>query len=203
MSVDTYGYKRVRFNDPTQNANHFYSILDNLYVSDQITTFNEELLESKHITYLINLTKSTPFLSMSTKNIHYHFLNDSNFTNETIHKINHVVHEIFNLLSQKQNVLVYCENGSSKSFIILACFLMKYYDSENIINIDHVLRFIKWKTKQTITESTPNFSLIEQYRAYLLNSNQDSRDSRKKISFTSKKQQKQHKIVSIVRNHFS
>ena len=199
MNVDSLPYKKVRF-----DTNHFYSILDNLYVSDQISSFNEELLESNKITYLINFTKSTPFISNHTKNIHYHFLNHSESSNylkynphdkkdETIQKINHVVHELFTLLSQKENVLLYCENGTSKSFIILACFLMKYYNSEQIINIDNVLRFIKWKTKQSFSEdSTPYFSLLKQYRNFL--------QVKKPINIV-KKQIKQNKIASIVRNH--
>jgi hypothetical protein len=146
MNVDSPQYKKVRF-----STNHFYPILDNLYVSDQITSLNEELLETNKITYLINLTKSTPFISNHTKNIHYNFFNassSSNMSDEMLQQINHVVHELFTLLSKKENILLYCEDGFSKSFIILACFLMKFYDSEQIINIDHVLRFIKWKTKQ-------------------------------------------------------
>jgi hypothetical protein len=190
MNVDSILYKKVRF-----VTNPFYPILDNLYVSDQISSFNEELLESNKITYLLNLTKSTPFISNLTKNIHYNFLNSSSSSDEMIQNINHVVHEMFTLLSKKENVLLYCENGYSKSFIILACFLMKYYNSEKIINIDHVLRFIKWKTGQSFSEDcTPYFSLLKQYRIFL----QD------KQSFdTIKKQVKQHKIVSIVKNHFS
>ena len=193
MNVDSPPYKKVRF-----VTNPFYLILDNLYVSDQISSFNEELLESNKITYLLNLTKSTPFVSNHTKNIHYNFFNSSSSSNvqdEMIQKINHVVHELFTLLSKKENVLVYCENGSSKSFIILACFLMKYYNSEQIINLEHVLRFIKWKTKQSFSEdSTPYFSLLKQYRYFLQS---------KKSFDTINKQVKQHKIVSIVRNHFS
>jgi protein-tyrosine phosphatase len=202
MNVDSPQYKKVRF-----NTNHFYSILDNLYVSDQISSFNEELLESNKITYLINFTKSTPFISKHTKNIQYHFLNhlescnkslkldSQDRQNETIQKINHVVHELFTLLSQKENVLLYCENGTSKSFIILACFLMKYYNSEQIISIEQLLRFINWKTKQSFSEdSTPYFSLLKQYRTFLQG---------KKPFDIVKKQMKQHKIASIVRNHFS
>jgi protein-tyrosine phosphatase len=194
MNVDSPLHKKVRF-----NTNHFYSILDNLYVSDQISSFNEELLESNKITYLINFTKSTPFLSNHTKNIHYHFLNhlsaSSLWKDEIIQKINHVVHELFTLLSQKENVLLYCENGTSKSFIILACFLMKYYNSEQIINIDQVIRFIKWKTTHSFSEnSTPYFSLLKQYRTFL--------QVKKPINMV-KKQIKQYKIASIVRNHFS
>jgi hypothetical protein len=190
MNVDSSQYKKVRF-----STNNFYPILDNLYLSDQISSFNEELLESNKITYLLNLTKSTPFVSNHTKNIHYNFLNASLSKDEMIQKINHVVHELFNLLSKKENVLLYCEDGSSKSFIILACFLMKFYDSEQIINIDHLLRFIRWKTKQSFSEnSTPYFSLIKQYRIYLQN---------KKSFDIVNKQVKQHKIISIVKNHFS
>jgi hypothetical protein len=193
MNVDSPLYKKVRF-----VTNPIYPILDNLYVSDQISSFNEELLESNKITYLLNLTKSTPFVSNHTKNIHYNFFNSSSSSNvqdEMIQKINHVVHELFTLLSKKENVLVYCENGFSKSFIILACFLMKYYNSEQIINLEHVLRFIKWKTKQSFSEdSTPYFSLLKQYRSFLQGKNSFDRVN---------KQMKQHKIVSIVKNHFS
>ena len=204
MNVNTSIYKKVRFSDSNVNSDHFYSILDNLYLSDQIASFNEKLLEKNKIKHLINLTKSTPFLSKNTKNIYYSFLNDLNFTNEIICKINNLVNDLFVLLSKKENVLIFCENGSNQSLIILACFLMKYYDSENIINIDSILRFIKWKTKQTILKETPNYSLLEQYRAFLLNTNNNINGKKRKIELSEyKKQQKKGKIISIVRNHFS
>lgn len=196
MDVNTSIYKKVRFNDSNVISAHFFSILDNLYLSDEIVSFDEKLLETKKITHLVNLTKSTPFLSKHTKNIHYSFLNDLNFTNETIYKLNNTVNDLFVMLSKKNNVLIYCENGSNQSILLLACFLMKYYDSENIINIDSILRFIKWKTNQTILKQTPNYSLLEQYRAFLINTN----DHTSKIKY--KKQQKRGKIISIVRNHF-
>ena len=44
--------KKVKF--VTQN---FYNILDNLYLSDQIPSFDEELIKSKNIHYLFNFTK--------------------------------------------------------------------------------------------------------------------------------------------------
>ena len=190
MNVDNSVCKKVRF-----DTNMFYSILDNLYISDQISSFNEELLKSNKITCLINLTKSTQFLHNDTKNIHHQIFNGSSSIDEKIKEINNIVHKLFTLLSQGENVLLYCENGSSKSFIILSCFLMMHCCSEQIITIENVLRFIKWKTKQSFSEeSTPNFSLIKQYRIYL----------QSKKSFDSiRKKTKQHKVVSIIRNHFS
>ena len=104
--------KKVTFT--TQN---FYNLLDNLYISDQLATFDEDLIDSKKIEYIFNFTKFTPFLSNKTKNYHFQFLNNTNDVQPVIIKIDNFVKDIFKLLSHKKNILYIV-------FFILICSII-------------------------------------------------------------------------------
>jgi hypothetical protein len=180
----------------TFTTQHFYNLLDNLYISDQIATFDEDLIDSKKIEYIFNFTKSTPFLSNKTKNYHIQFLNSINNLNESIiKKIDNFVKNIFKILSHKKKILVFCENGLDKSLIMMTCFLIKYYNSNNILEIEDAIRFIKWKTEYSINEDSKNFTILKAYRDFLL---------KKPIQIISlEREDKKKKIVNFIRNHFS
>ena len=177
----------------TFTTQHFYNLLDNLYISDQIATFDEDLIDSKKIEYIFNFTKFTPFLSNKTKNYHFQFLNNTNDVQPVIIKIDNFVKDIFKLLSHKKNILIFCENGSDKSLIMAGCFLIKYYNSNNILEIDDVVRFIKWKTEYSINENNKNFGILKTYRDFLL---------KKPIQTVAlEKVNKKNKIINFIRNH--
>lgn len=200
--------RRVQF-----KTDNFYSILDNLYLSDQIPSFDEDTLNKNDIKYLVNLTKTAPFLFKNTSNYHIKFMNniDSYSNDKLIQKIDETIKHIFKLLLNKKGVLIYCENGSSKSLIIVMCFLIKYYSSKNILDIDDTVTFIKWKTGIDNIDSCINMNIIKLYRNYLVerrdsgygfekeytseSSNSSSEEERIKY--------KRSKIIKIIQNHLT
>lgn len=192
--------RRVQF-----KTDNFYSILDNLYLSDQIPSFDEETLNCNNIKYLVNLTKTTPFLFKTTSNYHIKFMNniDSYSSDKLIHKIDETIKHIFKLLLNKKGVLIYCENGFSKSLVIIMCFLIKYYSSTNILDIDDTVAFIKWKTGIDNIDLSINMNIVKLYRNYLI-----ERSERENISDYSNVSSEEERIknkrsgiIKIIQNH--
>jgi len=192
----------------------FYNILDNLYLSDQIPSFDEELIKSKNIHYLFNFTKTTPFLFEFTSNYHIKFMNNlDTYSNESlVQRIDNTVQRIFKILLNKKGVLVYCEDGCNKSLMLILCFLMKYYNSNEILSLDDAVQFIKWKTNKLNIENNNNFYLVKLYRQFLVNqiidrnySSESSSNgsSSSSSSSSSNSSTKKSKIVGIIRNHFN
>ena len=196
--------RRVQF-----KTDNFYSILDNLYLSDQIPSFDEDTLNNNDIKYLVNLTKTTPFLFKNTSNYHIKFMNniDSYSSDKLIHKIDETVKHIFKLLLNKKGVLIYCENGFSKSLVIVMCFLIKYYSSKNILDIDDTVTFIKWKTRIDNVESYVDINIIKLYRNYLLEKKDFEREYTSESSNNSSEEDriktKRNKIIKIIQNHLT
>jgi hypothetical protein len=200
--------RRVQF-----KTDNFYSILDNLYLSDQIPSFDEDILKDNNIKYLVNFTKTAPFLFKNTSNYHIKFMNnmDSYSDEKLIQKIDETIKHIFKLLLNKTGVLIYCENGFSKSLVIVMCFLIKYYSSTNILDIDDTVTFIKWKTGIDNIENRATINIIKLYRNYLIqqrdggyvfdkeytseSSNNSSEEDRLKV--------KRGKIIKLIQNHLT
>jgi hypothetical protein len=192
--------RRVQF-----KTDNFYSILDNLYLSDQIPSFDEDTLSHNNIKYLVNLTKTTPFLFKNTSNYHIKFMNniDSYSDNKLIQKIDETIKHIFKLLLNKKGVLVYCENGFSKSLVIVMCFLIKYYSSSNILDIDDTVTFIKWKTGIDNIDSGVNINIIKLYRNYLIEKREYTSESSNGSSEEERTKNKRSKIIKLIQNHLT
>jgi hypothetical protein len=195
-------------------VNNFYNILDNLYLSDQIASFDENLIKKNNIHYLFNFTKTTPFLFTCTSNYHIKFMNNTTTysENELIDKIDTTVQHIFKILLNKKGVLLYCEDGCNKSSIILLCFLIKYYNSNEILDLENAINFIKWKTNIK-SYSPANLYIVKLYRDYLVRCNfdkqysSDSSNTSTSTISTGESEQiklyKKSKIVGIIKNHFN
>ncbi len=205
--------RRVQF-----KTDNFYSILDNLYLSDQIPSFDEDTLNTNNIQYLVNLTKTTPFLFKNTSNYHIKVMNniDSYSGDKLIQKIDETIRHIFKLLLNKKGVLIYCENGFSKSLVIVMCFLIKYYSSTNILDIDDTITFIKWKTGIDNIEQCVDMNIIRLYRNYLLERRDYGREYTSEYSGGSsggsgssgsseeeRIKNKRSKIIKIIQNHLT
>jgi hypothetical protein len=192
-------------------TDNFYSILDNLYLSDQIPSFDEDILNNNNIKYLVNLTKTTPFLFKTTSNYHIKFMNniDSYGNDKLIQKIDETIKHIFKLLLNKKGVLIYCENGFSKSLVIVMCFLIKYYSSTNILDIDDTVKFIKWKTGIDNIDSYVGVNIIKLYRNYLLEKRDNGYSFEKEYTSESSNgsyeedriKNKRSKIIKLIQNH--
>ena len=210
---NTYNIQQPQYNKKVTFAiNNFYNILDNLYLSDQIVSFDEDLIKKNNIHYLFNFTKTTPLLLTSTSNYHIKFMNNITLysENELIEKIDTTVRHIFKILLNKKGVLLYCENCVDKSSIILLCFLIKYYNSNEILEVENAINFIKWKTNNK-TFSPSNLYIVKKYRDYLVRCTYDKQysndSSNSSNSSTSDLEQlkvyKKNKIVGIIKSHFN
>jgi hypothetical protein len=196
--------KKVRF-----VTTNFYNILDNLYLSDQIPSFDEKLIASKNIQYLFNFTKHTPFLLNTTNNYHITFMNKINTYSEDklMHKIDNILHYMFNILSEKKGILLYCENGFDKSLIVVMCFLIKYYNPTYVLELENVLTYVSSRMENYKLNKINNLYIVKLYRNHLsnllLNNSGSSGSSRSSISSdSSDSESRKGKIVSIIKSHF-
>jgi hypothetical protein len=199
MSINL-SQRKVQF-----KTDNFYSILDNLYLSDQIPSFDEETLNSNNIKYLVNLTKTTPFLFKNTSNYHIKFMNNihSYSSDQLIQKIDETIKHIFKLLLNKKGVLIYCENGSSKSLVIVMCFLIKYYSSTKILDIEDTVTFIKWKTGIDNIDSCVTMNIVKLYRNYLIEKREYTSESSNSSSEKERIKNKRTKIIKLIQNHLT
>lgn len=186
-------------------TDNFYSILDNLYLSDQIPSFDEDTLNSNDIKYLVNLTKTTPFLFKNTSNYHIKFMNniDSFSSDKLAHKIDETIKHVFKLLLNKKGVLIYCENGFSKSLVIVMCFLIKYYSSTKILDIEDTVTFIKWKTGIDNIDACVNTNIVKLYRNYLIEKREYTSESSNGSSEEERIKNKRTKIIKLIQNHLT
>ncbi len=165
--------KSVKF-----SSNHFYSIIEHIFISDQIASFDENIIKKNNINCLINCTKNAPFLFNNTINIHLHFLNTTEKynNNELIRKTNKIVDYIHKLIKDSNNILIYCENGSNKSLIILFCYLLKYpvnrpsFSSYYTPNLNQIIEFINSKFDYDILSECNDLTICKIYRNNIMDS---------------------------------
>ena len=154
----------------TFSTNFFIKVLDNLYISDQIGSYDESFVKSNLIDSFVNCTKNAPFL-FDTLNIKVNFLNEnSNLSNYNLlfHKLDTITKNIYKLISKNKKVLVYCENGYSKSIVIVLCYLLKYYNKTNTITVNELFDFINPKIDNSILKNCNNLYICKEYRNYLV-----------------------------------
>jgi hypothetical protein len=154
----------------TFSTNFFIKILDNLYISDQIGSFDESFIKSNTIDSFINCTKNAPFL-FNTLNIKVNFLNDtSTLLNHDLlfYKLDTISKNIYKLITNNKKVLVYCENGYSKSIIIILCYLLRYHNQTDIITINDLINLINLKVDSSILNNCNNLYICKEYRNYLI-----------------------------------
>ncbi len=158
--------KSVKF-----SSNNFYNIIEHLYISDQIASFDEQLIKKNNINCLINCTKNTPFLFNDTINIHIHFIHSPNNYTSTkiINKTDKIINYMNKLIKNKSNILVYCENGNDKSLVIIFCYLIKYYSKNYISNISSIIQYMNTKINNiNFFYSSDDINLCKSYRNFLL-----------------------------------
>lgn len=118
---------------------HF--IIDNIYVGSSLCASNYNLLKFHNIKYIINITDTIPnffendirYLNIDIKDDGLDSLNQSQIENS------------FNMIHQsqikKQNILIHCFVGRSRSVSITIYYLMKKYN----LNYESALSIIKNK----------------------------------------------------------
>lgn len=168
----------------TFSSNHFYSIIEHLFISDQIASFDENIIKRNNIQYLINCTKNTPFLFSDTINIHLHFLNSTQKydSSKILSKIDKTIEYIHKSIKNSQSILIYCENGFKKSLVILFCYLCKYLNHSNksyyaIPSINQIILFINTKLNYDVFNECSELNLCKLYINHLLQSHWQSTNS--------------------------
>ena len=192
--------KTVKF-----GSRNFYTILDHLYLSDQIISFDESLIKKHNITYLINCTKKAPFLLTTTNNIRLHFLHNLHDYSEykLCKKINKLVDSMNKIIKEKQNILVYCENGIDKSLPIVFCYLMKYskYTMEQTIDFLNKKIGFKYVTDLTLCKIYKNF-LIQNDWHRNNGSSTSSTSSNTSSTLSEEKEEKvENRFIGFIKKH--
>jgi hypothetical protein len=156
--------KSVKF-----GSRNFYPIVDHLYLSDQIGSFDESIIHKYNIKYFINCTRKAPFLFNDTTNIHLHYLNSINhYTESKLNKkIDKTIDYIHRTIKQNHNVLVYCENGIDKSLVIIICYLLKYYKISNY-NFNQIIDLVNNKVGTNTINQCINLNICKNYRNHLV-----------------------------------
>jgi hypothetical protein len=186
-------------------TNFFTKILNGLFISDQLASFDNKLLEANKIECFINLTKNAPFL-LDSINIKVDCLNNisrySNF-NKICSKIDTIIMCIHKILSAKKNVLVYCENGYSKTLVFILCYLLKFpLDNNCPLSIQNSLSFLMSKVKSNYINNCNYLYLCNHYRNYLIDSS-DNFNNPSLNKQNSEKIQKPNNFFNILKKKFS
>lgn len=144
-------------------AVHFYNVINNLYMSDVIPVLNKEELAAKGIVCVLNFTK----VPMADTH-HFDFAKHC----YDMAQMDKTLGYIFNALVRQKGVLVFCENGYSKTVPVVLCFLLKYYNPDNILDLSTAIEFLQWKTGlATAIDTHPYLPQVQKFRHHLLVSN--------------------------------
>jgi hypothetical protein len=186
-------------------TNFFTKIFDGLFISDQLASFDNKLIEANKIECFINLTKNAPFL-LNSINIKVDFLNyTSKYSNLTkiCCKIDSIVMCIHRLLSAKKSVLVYCENGYSKTLVFILCYLLKFPINNNPpLNIENSLSFLVSKVKSHYINNCNYLYLCSQYRNYLIDFSEITSSHNLNLK-NNEEVKKSNNLLNIIKKKFS
>ena len=127
------------------NVNPYDKILENLYLGSARAL--EYHNTTNHICFdmIVNLIKPTHMSDNNIPNcrtfIRIPINDDSDDSDKLLMEIEetHVLEKIHNSLMKKENVLVHCFAGMSRSCTLVACYLIKYCN----MNISESIEYIK------------------------------------------------------------
>jgi protein-tyrosine phosphatase len=133
-------------------------ILDHLYLADYEVSQDIDLLKQYDINYIINLSNSEIYTKFD--NVEYQ---DIPIPDDKTIKISDYFEECINIVNKvrdnKQNILVHCMHGVSRSVSIILCYLM---------NNEYTLRkaLIYVKNIRTNQYVQPNIGFFKQLMEY-------------------------------------
>lgn len=131
-------------NPEIQNSFKASRITNHLYLGDRNDVNDIESLSKNNIIRILNvandviipeiISNNTNFIikKMSMKDIYYYPPDD--YVDETLKFIDEGVDFIYQGIKNKENILVHCKQGKSRSATIVLAYLMKYGDYYNIYN---------------------------------------------------------------------
>lgn len=118
-------------------------IIDNIYLGSCIAASDIDFLKNKNIKYICNISDNIP--NFFNDNIKYFNIKKKDNGKENLDKneLDNSYHFILNSQKSKQNILIHCFVGRSRSVSILIYYLMNKYD----LSIKESIYFLKSKRK--------------------------------------------------------
>lgn len=141
------------------DINRMDHIHDNIYVSNWFCSINEQLLVQNNIKHIVCLNnqwrKSISNIKMYNKlGIKHTFVN---FADDGVSSLSELSKTTNGLLNQKENVLVHCSMGISRSPSVIACYLKM----KSNMSMNEILELLLLKRK----ELNINEGFIKQLKA--------------------------------------
>lgn len=133
-------------------------ILPGLFIGNECDAKNREQLLSNEIFYIVNVTSHLPSYHIDEQFHYYHIPADDTSKQNLLDYFDDVYKFIFNAITEKNNVLVHCMAGISRSPAIVISFLMRYKQ----MNMNDAYDYVKMK-REIIS---PNLNFMGQLLQY-------------------------------------
>jgi len=129
-------HKLKRFIMGSQNE-----IIENLWLGDNLSSLDNNFLQSKNIKLVFNCTKDLPFTNLDIQKIRIPI--EDNRSNESNEMLLEKFNEYYDLIDNNLNngILVHCYAGCQRSATLVALYLMK----KNNIMFDDAKKIIRLK----------------------------------------------------------
>ena len=121
-----------------------YEILDHLYLANEKTIKNLDLLREHNITVIVNCAKEIPCYFEQDINYFHIPVDDSDDMEENnlfFKYLEHATGFIKEHLDQNRNVIVHCKQAIQRSPAVIAAYLMKYFK----LSLKEAMEFVKMK----------------------------------------------------------
>ena len=117
-------------------------IIDNIYLGNAYNASNWINLKNNNIGLIINITKEIPNYYINDIDYYNIYITDTNDSDILSHLDNFIEKiELYNCKSEKQNILIHCYMGSSRSASLVVGYLCK----KKKMNVDDAIKFVKSK----------------------------------------------------------
>ena len=121
-----------------------YEIIEHLYLANEKSIKNKELLREYNIKAILNSAKEIPcYFEEDIEYFHIPVLDsdDMEENNKFFKYLEHATHYIKHYLDQNVNVVVHCKQAIQRSPAVIAAYLIKYFK----LSMKEAMEFIKTK----------------------------------------------------------
>lgn len=152
-----------------ENIHTFSRIHSYIYLSSYKLANSEKILRKYNIKYVLTIMPKCEKCSKMTEydGIKYLQIDKQDIQSENLkNEFNNTYKFIDDAVNKKENILIHCRAGKSRSPTILAAYLMKKYN----VTSDEALKYLKQQRK--IIKPNPGFKKqLEEYEKDLKNEN--------------------------------
>ena len=125
-----------------------FEIIENLYLANEKTIRNLELLKENNITAIVNCAKEIPCYYESDNIDYYHIpvidTEDIEENNKMFRYLEDAYWFIKDYLDKNNKVIVHCKQAIQRSPTVIAAYLMKSYK----LSMEEAIKFIKTKRQE-------------------------------------------------------